>query len=135
MIMVAERNLVKTRRIFLEKTRNGFVRDFSQRILLHRIPDIEKENAVRLENAMRFLRGARFVWDKHDPELAEDGVEGVIGERQIAGIGLLPFDRVAFREFCGGVSEHPLLSIRRGPTCSRPPTGPGAPGGEARPPS
>jgi hypothetical protein len=62
---------------------------------------------------MRFARTERFVGHEHDSELTENGIEGLIVERETRSIRLFPLDRFALPELLRSVLEHRLVQICR----------------------
>ena len=73
------------------------------------IPHREEEVAAGFENAPRFPIGGDFVWKEHCAELANDTIEGLIGEWELSGIGLAEGD--AFVGESCGVVEHGRIQV------------------------
>ena len=64
----------------------------SERVRLDAIPHIEQKTPARLEHPARLAIARHPVGKEHRAELADDGIEPVIVERQIERVGLLPDD-------------------------------------------
>src|SRR5262249_62328115 len=75
------------------------------------VPNVEKESAVRLQDAPRFAVPSNFVGKKHRAELTGYNIECPVFERQRQCIGLLPFDVCVSGLPCLRMIEHRLVQI------------------------
>ena len=110
--MAVRRPRQKARRIVGEDVRERGGDDVGELIVFDGIPDTEDEVAARFQHAPRFAVGLRLVGEEHRPELADHGIEGLVGERQRLRIGRLPAHAVR-RNLLGGMVEHRLVQVGR----------------------
>ena len=81
-----------------EEPTYGLVGDARNRVPVQRIPNVEREKTARLQDTRRLANSGRLVGKKHEAELADDGIEAVVLERQVERVGL-PFATASMVRF------------------------------------
>src|SRR5581483_7907188 len=92
LVMTVRRARQKSRRIGGEARLHGSRDDIGELVLFDAIPYAEDENAAAPEHPARLGQSLRLVGKEHGAELADDGVEAVVAERQLHGVGLTDWD-------------------------------------------
>ncbi len=78
-----------------------------------RVPDAEQVTAARCQYPVRVAIGFFLVREKHHTELANHGVECLVGERQCGRIGALKFQPLARCELGARDIEHWRVQVGR----------------------
>src|SRR5258708_7839868 len=80
-------------------------------VLLDAVPGVEEEQSARAQHATCLREGLRLVGEEHHAELAHDGVELSILERQLHGVRLAPLHRAPYPDGAG-LLEHRRIEVR-----------------------
>ena len=79
-------------------------------VVLDGVPHVEEVEPAGTKHPMRLAEAAGLVGEEHEPELAHDGVECAVGERQARPIRLLPVDPTGAHHD-PGMRDHRLVEI------------------------
>ena len=100
----------EARRVGGEALRQRLGHGVGKFVLVDRIPHVEEQRASGAEHAPGLCERLALVGEEHDPELAHDQIERLVGEGQLHRIGLTPCDRTGGADR-GRMVEHRLIEV------------------------
>ncbi len=86
--------------------------ELAEGIVFHCIPHIKEKEAARFEHTVRFARGAPFVREEHQTELADHRIKRPVGKRQTSRIRLLPLHSLIAAELERRIAKHRFVQVR-----------------------